>query len=505
MHTLRQTQWERLGSTEFDVLILGGGINGACLFHELSAAGYQVLLVDRGDFACATTQSSAMMIWGGLLYLKDLRIPTVLSLCRSRDRLVREKAAWVRPQQFRYLVSRNGRRGGLLMNAALHSYWALGRCRGARPRSSVAFPESSFLKKGLFANSFAYEEAVVDTSDSRFALRWILDAQAENAVALNYCTPTAAVIENTGWRVNLQDQLNPDLQMEIGTRVIVNCTGPWTDEVNRQFGFQTPYKHVFSRGVFIGLPRLSDHDVPLIVDVGDSGDCMSLIPWGPISLWGPTESSDPTLAEAQTVKPADVSHLLRELNKILIEPKAVTDIISIRNGVRALVVNRESGAKESTLKLSRKFEVYPDPERPWISVYGGKLTGCERLAQIATSKIRKLIGDRPKQLRGKTQDQNGFERTNYPGLSTAVPTANWCVNRELCCTLDDYLRRRTNIAQWLPRGGLGRHNENRRYLTDIASALPDTRHATAAEAVRWYEARMINPLDDLLDDLIAAC
>jgi len=502
MPTLRQTQWEQLKSTSFDILILGGGISGACLFQHLSAAGYRVLIIDKGDFACATSQSSAMMIWGGLLYLKDLRFPTVWRLCESRDRLVREKASWVRPQQFRYLVSQKGRRGGLLMNAALHGYWAMGRCRGARPKQSHSFPETGFLRSEAFANSFLYEEAVVEASDSRFALRWILEGQAENAVALNYCAPLEAQFKHGSgeWNLTLQDQLDAHRQSEVRARVIVNCTGPWTDRVNMQFGFQTPFKHVFSKGVFIGLPRFPNHESPLIMDVGDAGDCMSLIPWGPISLWGPTESANTELADASTIKPADISYLLKELNGFLAEPKSVDDIISVRNGVRALVVNTNSKTNDSTLRLSRKFEVFSDPDRPWISVYGGKLTGCVRLAQIATAKIRRLIGDRSKPRRRNTVESGGVEKTNYPGLSLSVPTLRWCVNRELCCTLEDYLRRRTNIAQWIPRGGLGRHNENRKYLTRVSEELPPNGHA-AAEEVRRYESRMI----DTLDNVIASC
>jgi len=348
--------------------------------------------------------------------------------------------------------------------------------------------------------------AVVDTSDSRFALRWILEGQTDNAVALNYCAPLAASFEATAgqWRVVMQDQLDQDLQSEIRAGVIVNCTGPWTDQVNRQFGFQTPFKHVFSKGVFIGLPRFPNHELPLIMDVGNAGDCMSLIPWGPISLWGPTESSDPELTDALSTKPADISYLLGELNKFLTEPMVVADIISVRNGARSLVVNTNARANQSTLRLSRKFEVCGDPERPWISVYGGKLTGCERLAQITTAKIRRLIGARSQPHRRQAVAPAGpeeFEQTVYPGLAVPVPTLRWCVNRELCCTLDDYLRRRTNIAQWVPRGGLGRHNEYRNYLTEIARELPSVRQSAAAEAVRWYESRVI----DRVDNLIAAC
>jgi glycerol-3-phosphate dehydrogenase len=276
----------------------------------------------------------------------------------------------------------------------------------------------------------------------------------------------------------------------------VNCTGPWTDRINEQFDFQTPFKHVFSKGVFIGLPRLPNHEWPLIMDVGNAGDCMSLIPWGPISLWGPTESADSELTDALSIKPADISYLLTELNKFLAVPKHLSDIISVRNGVRALVVNKNSAANGSTLGLSRKFEVFRDSQRPWISVYGGKLTGCETLAQITTAKIRSIIGSRPEARKKLGTESAGFDQTTYPGLDGPVPTLRWCVDREMCCTLDDYLRRRTNIAQWVPRGGLGRNNEYRNHLIEIARDLPDV--AQAAEAVRLHESKMIAPVDNLI-------
>src|SRR6185295_15363137 len=107
MNYRRCQQWDRLRTARFDVLIIGGGVSGACLFHHLSTAGYRVLLIDKGDFASATSQSSAMMIWGGLLYLKHLRLGTVWRLCGSRNRLLEEKSAWVKPQAFRYLISRD--------------------------------------------------------------------------------------------------------------------------------------------------------------------------------------------------------------------------------------------------------------------------------------------------------------------------------------------------------------------------------------------------------------
>jgi glycerol-3-phosphate dehydrogenase len=258
---------------------------------------------------------------------------------------------------------------------------------------------------------------------------------------------------------------------------------------------------VLSKGVFLGLRRFQNHEQPLIMDTANAKDCLSLIPWGPISLWGPTETCETNLRGASTAAPADVKYLLTELNRWLPNPSSPDDIVSVRNGVRALVVSRVSPPRESTLELSRKFKIYADRDVPWISVYGGKMTDCVRLARKGVLRIRSLIGEpgtngrRPKGV-GAQQ-----EFTSFPGLSAKVLSPRWCVQNEMCWTLEDYLRRRTNISQWVPRGGLGRDNENRGYLAKIAGEFPVCDGMpTAEDQLRRYEERIRE-----FDRLLAAC
>lgn len=494
----REAQWERVKKKQFDVLIIGGGISGACLFHQLCTQGYRVLLVEQGDFASGTSQSSAMMIWGGLLYLKDLRFPTVWRLCGSRNRLVSEKSDLVRPQQFRYLVSRNNSRGKLLLNTALRAYWMMGRCRGALPRSSSSFSENSFLDEAAFRESFVYEEAVLDDSDSRFVLHWILAHQSEETVALNHCALTGVSFNETSgvYTALLEDKLRRDHKSEVRARLIVNCSGPWADLVNTRFGIKSPFRLILSKGVFIGVRRFPDHELPLIMDVGDNGDCMSLIPWGPISLWGPTEAGESSLTEAHDIKPADVTLLLNELNRLLLRPQRVEDIVSLRSGVRALVVRTDTPSSGSTLELSRKFEIYCDENRPWVSVYGGKMTDCVRLARMARRQIKARIGNGSVSPRIPLA-QHEPEKSSFPGLLEPTVDVSWCVKQEMCFTLEDYLRRRTNIAQWVPRRGLGWRNENRNYLKRIAEKLPRF-DQSAEEHFRLYESKVVNQVDSVL-------
>ncbi len=500
MNCLRTNQWDKLKAAKFDVLIIGGGVSGACLFHHLSGEGYRVLLIDKGDFASATSQSSAMMIWGGLLYLKHFRLGTVWRLCGSRNRLVEERPASVRPQAFRYIVSSQRPGTSLLVNSALHSYWVLGRCRGERPRRSQQFPETNFLKRTEFVDSFVYQEAMLDSSDARFALQWILSPQNAHSHAVNYCSAESVNFNQAErtWSVDLRDHLRSSVAAQVSARLIVNCAGPWADEVNKEFGVKGPFKHVLSKGVFLGMRRFPAHEQPLIMDTANGKDCMSLIPWGPISLWGPTETCETNLADARHVTAADVTSLLSELNRWLPNSRGADDIVSIRNGVRALVVNKDSMPKQSTLQLSRKFKVHSDHQAPWVSVYGGKITDCVRLAQTVVGGVMKQIG--PAQSNGsKSESVNGTHDFGlFPGLSAKVPSVRFCVEREACWTLEDYLRRRTNISQWVPRGGLGRDNENREYIKGIAEELPSFGGAeTAEDRVGRYEEK-IRQCDQLL-------
>ena len=176
----------------FDVTIIGGGINGASLYHHLCRQGYRVLLVDKGDFAGGTSQASAMMVWGGLLYLRNLDILTVAQLSHDREAMIRNMGGEVSPARFRYIPSRETGWNKYLMASGLYFYWMLGLCQRERPRVEACYAEKAFLKNGEHDPSFLYQEAVLNHSDSRFVLRWITGQDSRQGIALNYCALTGA-------------------------------------------------------------------------------------------------------------------------------------------------------------------------------------------------------------------------------------------------------------------------------------------------------------------------
>jgi glycerol-3-phosphate dehydrogenase len=496
----RPEAWDYAAGRTFDVLILGAGVNGACLYDRLCRQGYAVLLLDRSDFGGGTSQATGMMVWGGLLYLRNLDVATVVRLSRARDRMIRQEARWVEPCRLRYLPDATDGRSPALVWGALLAYWLLGQGRRPRPRAEDTFTEAALLTPGAHRRSLVFEEAMLRGSDARFVLSWITPHAPPSGAALNHCEAagTYAATERL-WHLELRDRLG-DRHAETRARLVVNCAGPWTDDVNARFGIASPVRHVLSRGIYLGLRRRPEHCRPLIFDMGAHGDVLTYVPWGPIALWGPTEAWVTDMEDGATPTPEDVAFLLDRFPGHLGGPIARADVVAVRSGVRALAVDRSRERTGYPLDVSRGARVVLDPERPWISTYGGKLTGCEELAGAVAARIVRRLG--PPRACPSAPPRPGpldFEGSEFPGVPTTVPSPEWARDREACCTLEDYLRRRTNLAQWVPRQGLGWANEHMAVVEGIARRLCGGDAAAAEPMVREYAQNVERRFDRLLD------
>jgi len=491
--------WGEAGETHFDVAIVGAGINGACLYHELCGRGYKVLLLDKGDFASGTSQSSAMMVWGGLLYLRNFDFKAVIDFSLSRDRMIESLNGRIRSQVFRYIPAANNGRNRWVVLSALYLYWVLSFLRRRRPSLEGVFPESELIKPDCQATgSILFEEGMLNGSDSRFVLDWITNHSALGQVALNH-----SALEGGGysggdkhWRLELRDSLT-NQTTEIRAKCVVNCAGVWADRVNEQFGIESPYKHRLSKGVFIGIRREEQHELPLVFDLGEHDDTFLYLPWGPVSLLGPTETPCATPEEGFRIDSADLDYLLGHANRRLHRQIDRPDIAMLRCGVRPLVVEKDYDGDDYPLDLTRRFRMVRDEAKPWLSTYGGKITGCNHMAKAVADAAAGLVGQAPHSMTQTNGAPPDIEWAEFPGMPEPVPSIDWCVRHESCCTLDDYLRRRTNIAQWIPREGLGEQNENLPTLRRLAKRLHDGQAAKADEAVRQYVERVEQHFDRL--------
>jgi glycerol-3-phosphate dehydrogenase len=493
----RRAESDTAQSEIFDVVIVGAGVTGACLFHQLRKKGYRVLLTDKSDFAGGTSQASAMMLWGGLAYLRSFDLGVVARLSRSREALIRSVHTCASPRRFRYIVGSPRPGNRVFVQSALYLYWLLGACHRARPRLLDNFAEAPLLKS-TDRNCFEYEEAHLPDSDARFVLQWILRSRDRDNPALNYCALNSGHFDalKREWILDLEDRILAR-QFVARARLVVNAAGVWTDALNELFGIRAPYRHILSKGVFLGLRRDPDHDTTLIMEKADK-DCYALIPWGPISLWGPTETFTSNPQEGFSITVEDIRSLIDEYNRHFSKPFRPQDVVSLRCGVRGLAVPRSmQSAPARPQTLSRKHVVHPDRDLPWISIYGGKLTSCVSIAESAAKAVAHCVS--PSLLARSTQDSFGIptELETFPGLSEKIPSARSCAE-ESCWSLDDYLRRRTNISQWVPRGGLGAFNENVAHLEQVAAAFATSNCSCPKAAVAAYRQQIEARFDRVL-------
>jgi glycerol-3-phosphate dehydrogenase len=344
----------------------------------------------------------------------------------------------------------------------------------------------------------SFEEGHLRLSDAQFVLDWIESAQGPgcHGIALNYCEAMEGRfdVQSGLWKLELLDTLGGG-RTGIAARWIVNAAGVWVDHVNSHFRVESPLRHLLAKGASITFARPKDHsDVLVFDDVGER-EGMSLVPWGPVSLWGSTEQLIRSPDDGWQVMSADVEFLLDSLNRHMVKALRSEDVVALRCGVRPIVVRRGQTTGDP-LSLSKRWCLWRDPHRPWISIYGGKLTACQSIARRTSELLRVDLGPPVPRDNGWPGCDHEPEMDWLAGLH--VPSARWCVEHRMCWTLEDYLRRRTNIAQWVPRGGLGKEGEHVPQLADVAQSFAWT-GISAADLVQNYERRIAREHDRVLD------
>lgn len=467
-----------------DALIVGGGITGAPLYHTLCGRGYRVALIDKGDFASGTSQASGMLIWGGLLYLKNLEFATVVKLCKARREWLERFSRDVGPLDLHYLTGKNGAADKAFVWLALQCYWLLGGCALRRP----------FFRALPHGNSFVYQEGMLRASDSRFVVGRVAAHDSEHCIPLNHCRLEGASYDSSAalWRVDLKDGVSGG-EFRVKTKTLVNAAGVWADGLNRLAGLDSPYKHVFSKGVYLAFPRDGESEAR-VHPMHGRDDVLTHVPWGPVMMWGPTETVVRDPEEGLSPDREDIRFLLDQARHRLDGRHGAEEVVSIRCGVRPLAVPRSFNRDVYPLSLSRRHQVVVHRDRKALTFYGGKLTSSMAVAEHAADQLARWVS--PAHPPPAARDDPPETRV-HDTLGHAFVTPEWARDRELCVTLDDYLRRRTNIAQWTPRMGLGRDGERRDFLRETAAALAGDPQR-AEEIVNAYEARVRAAYDPLL-------
>jgi glycerol-3-phosphate dehydrogenase len=471
-----------------DAMIVGGGMTGAPIYHELCSRGYRVALIDKGDFSSGTSQASGMLVWGGLLYLRNLDFPTVLKLCRTRKALLKEFPDEVAVLNLRYRSSSAGWMSPATVWLILQLYWLLGACSLDRP-SIGRTPDN----KHPVLN---FQEAMLRTSDSRFVIDRIRAFDSENCLPLNYCRLVEAGFDRRQgcWKVVLRDE-RTGIEHMASTRTLIIGAGVWTDEVNRLLALESPFKHVFSKGVYVTFPGVPAQSAAHVYPMHDENDVLTHVPWGPVMMWGPTETKIPDIESGLVPSREDIRFLLDNARRSLPWKPGAGDVISIRCGIRPLAVPRKYGKDSYPLDLSRRHRVVAHEEKRALSIYGGKLTSSMMMANHVTNLLARWVSPR---LAPPHADRSIPELTRHRELHHDFVTPEWARDHEFCLNLEDYVRRRTTIAQWTPRMGLERNGSGRAAMEETACAFARNPAETTA-MVDAYEQHVRTIHDPLLE------
>ncbi|MCP4224056.1 MAG: FAD-dependent oxidoreductase [Actinomycetia bacterium] len=387
---LRADSMKRLTGQSFDVLIVGGGINGAVSAAALAGRGVSVAMIDRGDFASFTSQESSNLVWGGFKYLENYEIPLVVNLSRSRNRLMRAYPSAITELRFWATLDSSSPVSSWLAALGTVGYWGLGQFATKPPkyhRPKAITAEEPIVRVDTAEAAVEYGDAYLKDNDARFVWGFVRSAIDHGAVAANYVELTEAERVGEVWRATMQDTVDGH-SFDVEAKVLINAAGPFVDQLNDRWDIETKHRIVYSKGIHLVVPQLTTSE-RVLAFFDDSQRLFYVIPMAHRSVIGTTDTR--TTATGEGASDDDRHFLLKQINDRLSLPSPLTtdDIIAERSGVRPLVVLNDGDDRTDIdwTTLSRKHEIEVDKEAALVTIFGGKLTDCLNVGEEITDAI----------------------------------------------------------------------------------------------------------------------
>ena len=385
--SLRGSNLEKLTEQVYDVLIVGGGINGAVAAAALAGRGVKVALIEKEDFASGASSNSSNLAWGGIKYLESHEYLLVNKLCKSRNELMRAYPSTVKEIRFFTTIQRGFRFWSFFVFLGAVLYWIMGRFKTASPRYYTAKDlerREPVVNTSNAAGGLEYSDCYLYDNDARFVFNFIRTSLNYGCIATNYVESVANRRVGELWYTTARDCMSGE-ELQIRSRVLINACGPYADVHNKLSGESTDYHHLFSKGIHLIVDRVTDNKRVLTFFASD-GRLFFLIPMGPKTCIGTTDTQveDPEVG----VTPQDRQFVLDNVNALLDldEPLVPENVIAERVGVRPLAMQGEGGAAD-WVQLSRKHVIEQSEHHRHLTIFGGKLTDCLNVGDEVVDKV----------------------------------------------------------------------------------------------------------------------
>ena len=385
---------DRLMTTDFDVVVVGGGITGVGVALDAVSRGLRTALVEKDDFASGTSSKSSKMIHGGLRYLQQREIRLVYEALRERETLRRNAPHLVSTLPFLLpVLTRDGLispRLARAMGSVMWMYDLTGGARIGKVHERLSREESlahmPTLPAEQLAAGYLYYDAHAD--DARLTLAIARTAALDfGAVVVNRCAVTD-LDAGPGRRPSVEVGADGE-RFEVRTRTVVNATGVWADRLGGD-GAGPGLRPAKGIHLTVPLDRVQC-DIAVVLPVRGDKRSVFVVPWGDRAYIGTTDTDYDGPLDNPRCTPDDVAYLLDAVNTYLPEPLGAGDVTGLWAGLRPLVAGEEDS---KTADLSRRHLVRRSPGGV-VTVTGGKLTTYRAMASDTVDAVAEALPDHP--------------------------------------------------------------------------------------------------------------
>ncbi|MCG1035107.1 glycerol-3-phosphate dehydrogenase/oxidase [Polaribacter sargassicola] len=406
---------KKLQSTEFDLLIIGGGITGAGIALDAASRGMKVALIEKNDFASGTSSKSTKLIHGGLRYLKQFDFWLVKEVGTERAIVHKLAPHLVVPEKMILPLIDGGTYGSWLTSIGLKVYDILASVEGEDQRKMLdkkeALDKEPLLPKNILNGAGYYAE--YRTDDARLTIEVLKTALNYNAKIINYTEASEFIYKDNKVAGALVKDNLTDEYFGINAKYVVNATGPWVDDLRKTNHSKTGKRLHLTKGVHLVVAHKKlPVKQSVYFDIPD-GRMMFAIPRGKVTYFGTTDTNYQTDKNNVNVDMVDVMYLISAVNNMFPDIHlTIEDIQSSWAGLRPLIHEEGKSASE----LSRKDEIFVS-DTELISIAGGKLTGyrkmAERIVDLVAKKYERRFNTSFDEIKTKEIVLSGGDFKNY--------------------------------------------------------------------------------------------
>lgn len=388
-HKQRQKNIEALTENEFDVLIVGGGINGAGIAREAAFRGMKVALIEANDFASGTSSRSSKLIHGGIRYLENLEFKLVFEALNERSYLFEMAPHLVHPLQFMIPLFKSSRVGMFKMGLGMWLYDVLALFQTPEIHDRLNSRQTTDLQPEVqskdLLGSYLYYDAYMD--DDRLVLETLRSAHEKGAIIANYIKANSYEYKHN-WHCFDVEDIIARKKFSIKAKHVFSCVGPWTDLFGPLLDNQWKKMLRPTKGIHLIIPRAKLNLHQAVVMGAEAGNRIIFgIPRGEFTIIGTTDTDfKENPADVRSLK-EDVDYLLKIVKSYFPQTYiGYDDIISSYSGVRPLVKDDA----ESTGKTSREHAI-KFGKNGVLFVTGGKYTTYRKIAEEAVDKLLQTL------------------------------------------------------------------------------------------------------------------